>query len=195
MTVVQVDGNFAIVRLELALSEIPDLLRRHAKKFPGAKELEDAGGTLVACGFEAGASHAFVKRVCEWGGGHRFVDRVLENNTDQQIAAALREGYASALDGDVAEGVKRIGGLYYLGQSFGSKQLRFMAPTLSVILDGVLRSRLGYEETAEGYSEFLADCRTLLAHAQRSDQLDAAFRAQLRVCDIETALFSKVQQY
>ncbi len=195
MTIAQIDGKFAIVRLDLAPAEIPDLLQRHAWHFPGTDGLEEAGGALVATAFDAKASRAFVKRVCEWGKGHRLVARVLGNNTEKQIASALREGYADALDGRVAEGVERISGLNYLGQSFASKQLRFIAPTLAVILDSVLRTRLGYEETASGYSEFLADCRALLGHAQKSDQLETGFRAKLRICDIETALFARIQGY
>ncbi len=195
MTIAQIDGKFAIVRLDLTPAEIPDLLQRHAAHFPGASGLEEAGRALVASGFDAEASRAFIRRVCEWGGGHRFVDRVLESNTKKQIASALREGYTNAIDGRVAEGVERIRGLHYLGQSFASKQLRFLAPTLAVILDSVLRARLGYEETVSGYREFLADCRALLGHAQASDQLDAGLRAALRVCDIETVLFAKIQGY
>jgi len=195
MTVVQVNGKLAIVRLELAPAEIPDLLQRHRKHYPKMEGLEDAGRALVEGGFDPAMSRAFVKRVCEWGGGHRIVSRVLERNTDEQIASAMREGYGNALEGRVAEGVERIRGLTYLGQSFASKQLRFLVPHLAVILDSVIRTGLGYKETVVGYNEYLADCRALLEGARESNQLEASFKAKLRVCDIETALFAKIQGY
>jgi hypothetical protein len=60
-------------------------------------------------------------------------------------------------------------------------------------MDSVIRNRLGYTDTAAGYSEFLTDCQTILAGVQQSRQMAAVDAKKLRVCDIEAALFTKLQ--
>lgn len=193
MAVISTDGTLAIVQFTLRPGEIPDLLRRHAKKNPGTPAVEKLGERLIQGRFAPADAALFVTRVCQWGGGDRFVGRVLRNNTPTQIARALRLGLASALQGRVSEGVERIRELRWLGQSFASKQLRFLTPTHAVILDSVLRGALGYAEDVDGYGAFLADCQAILDHARTSDQLDARARATLRVCDVEAAIFTKIQ--
>jgi len=185
----------SFVRLELTLGEVKGLLERHAKNYPGSAALEAAGRSLVKGNFDPQASAAFVRRVCEWGRGHRIIGRVLRDNSAGEISGALRCGHELALAGRIAEGVARISGLERLGQSFASKQLRFLAPHRAVILDAVIRSNLGYPETQDGYDEFLGDCQTLLVHAQATEALDVGYRESLRVCDIEAAVFAKIQGY
>ncbi len=148
---------------------------------------------LIDNGFDAKKSLEFVENVCEWGGGNRLISNIRSSNDPEQIASVLYEGYTKAEKGNVAEGVEWIRCLKGLGQSFASKQLRFLVPHLAIILDSVIREELGYEETVCGYSEFLADCQTLLRHAKKSEELDAEFKQGLRVCDIEAALYTKIQ--
>ena len=100
----------------------------------------------------------------------------------------MRTGYEKACNGCVAEGIEWIRELKGLGQSFASKQLRFLMPDRAVILDSVIRKRLGYNETLPGYSKFLADCLTLRDQAHKSEEVRG-----LRVCDIEAALYTKIQ--
>lgn len=187
------DGALALVRLEIRPDEIPDLLARHRSDNSGTRQVEELGRKLVQGGFAPASSARFVKSVCEWGGGHRLVKRALEENAPVQIARVLKRGLASALKGCVADGVEQIQALQGLGQSFASKQLRFLAPDRAVILDSFLRTELGYPENSKGYQAFLADCEAILAHARTSTQLTAQFRNRLRVCDVEAALFAKIR--
>jgi hypothetical protein len=192
MPVRELQGRVCVVRLELSPAEIPDLLVRHANNYPGARELEEAGIALANANFEPSASAAFVQQVCEWGRGHRLMGRVQDNNTPAEVSVALKEAVSFAQAGDVAHGVECIRKLQNLGQSFASKQLRFLEPSRAVILDSVIRAGLGYGETATGYAEFLSDCLTILRHANRLEPVQAA---TLRVCDIEAAIFAKLQGY
>lgn len=187
------DGQVCFVRLDLSLSEIPSLLDRHARYYPGAQGLEERGFKLVNSGFEPGASVEFALSVCKWGRGDRHMGRIRANNTAERIASALKEGCLLARSGSVAEGVERICDLRNLGQSFASKQLRFLEPSRAVILDSVIRTRLGYQETPAGYAEFLEDCRSILVLVQKSNQVERG--ARFRVCDIEAAVFAKLQGY
>ncbi|WP_370146036.1 8-oxoguanine DNA glycosylase OGG fold protein [Bradyrhizobium elkanii] len=195
MPIREVGGRICIVRLELHPDEIPDLLVRHADNYPGAHELESAGLALIETGFQPEASADFVQRVCRWGGGDRQMGRVRDNNSPDEVSLALSEGVALARGGEVAKGVDRIRRLRNLGQSFASKQIRFLEPTRAVILDSVIRSGLGYAETATGYAEFLSDCQMILISARGSGQLGKTQAAGLRVCDIEAAIFAKLQGY
>jgi hypothetical protein len=62
----------------------------------------------------------------------------------------------------VADAMRRVIDLRDLGISFGSKHLKFLDPARAVVLDTVISGRLGYPLTIDGYTEFLADCHTLL---------------------------------
>jgi hypothetical protein len=194
MPIMVIDEKLAFVRLEISLAEIPCLLVRHAERYPGSEKLEMRGFGLVAGDFEEEDAAAFVKQVCEWGGGDRFVGRVLEKNTKKQIADGLRDGFQQAQRGEVGAGVRRICQLKHLGQSFASKQLRFLAPTHAVILDEVIRSNLGYQETVPGYDEFLADCQAILKRAKTQGLLRPTTKP-LRIADIEAAVFAKIQGF
>ena len=194
MPVASIGGVLAFVRLEIRPSEVPGLLRRHSDKYPGANELEVCGANLIRAEFPPGEAAAFVRKVCEWGRGHRLVGRVLRDNAGQRIGDVLREGYVHAQRGFVGDGVEAIRQLRYLGQSFASKQLRFLTPTHAVILDEVIRSALGYAETAVGYTEFLEDCQALL-RLVRATNVEAELGMPLRIADIEAAVFAKIQGY
>jgi hypothetical protein len=194
MPVLETNGVLRFVRLELVASEIPDLLRRHAKNYRGAQDLEALGANLVRADFPDHEVGLYVQAVCRWGRGHRLVNRVVQKNTGQQMASALRESLRLAQKGQVAEGVDVICQLRYLGQSFASKQLRFLAPTMAVILDDVIRTALGYSDTVEGYREFLADCRQILDNA-RVASIKTETGAPLRIADVEAAIFAKIQKY
>lgn len=191
MPIREVQGSLCLVKLELSPAEIPNLRQIHAEKYPGACRLEADGQALIETQFDPRLSKEFVREVCEWGRGQRFMDRI--ESSPEVIAKALSEGVDLVQKGWVAEGVERVRQLSYLGQSFASKQLRFLVPSRVVILDSVIRGRLGYTENVSGYSEFLADCCTVLESVRKSTQLDEAYVAALRVCDIEAAIFAKVQ--
>lgn len=195
MPIVPLNGQLLVVRLSILPTEIPHLLSLHTARYPGAHNLEAAANALVLSKFEPAVSAAFVKSVCEWGGGHRQIGRILSNNSRHDIAAALQEGFALAIAGSVPEGVKRLCGLRNLGQSFASKQIRFLAPSRAVILDSVIRTRLGYAETVKGYADFLGDCQQILESVRTSNQLEERQAASLRICDIEAAIFTKLQGY
>lgn len=194
MPVIVVEGRFCVVRLSLAPTEIPGLLHSHSQAYPGAEDCERIGQSLVESDFESRKAGEFVRAVLKWGGGLRLT-RKLASNSKEEIGAALRDGYALALKGDVCAGVERIRKLNGLGQSFASKMLRFLAPSAAVILDGVIRSDLGYRDTSAGYGQFLDDCNRLHDLVRESDHLDEQVREALRICDIEAAIFAKLQGY
>lgn len=195
MPVRKFEGCLCIVRLEFSPSEIPDLLSRHAKHYPGARLLEAAGRELAQQNFEPSASVDFVQRVHKWGGGQRQMSRVRDKNPPAAVAVALSEAAGLAQRGDVSAGVECIRRLRQVGQSFASKQLRFLEPLRAVILDSVIRTGLGYAETSEGYAEFLGDCQIMLAEVQQSRAIEPSLAEALRVCDIEAAIFAKLQGY
>ena len=72
MAVVSAEGTLAIVRFTIQPGEIPDLLRRHAKKNPGTSAVEKLGERLIRGRFAPADAALFVTRVCQWGGGDRF---------------------------------------------------------------------------------------------------------------------------
>jgi hypothetical protein len=195
MPIVQLNGQCAVIRLQVRPDEVEYLLDRHAMRYPGAKDLETQGSAVIDHRFSPTKVTSFVKDVCSWGRGHRLVSRILSENPSHKVASTLHEAYEATLSSGSGEGVERIKTLRYLGQSFASKMLRFMLPERAVILDEVIRSGLGYAETRDGYEEFLTDCRTMLDIVRNSDVVARDLRSRMRVCDIEAALFSKIQGY
>lgn len=195
MTVIADSGEFAIVRLALTAQEIPGLLVHHANNYPGGSDLELAGSELIASEFEPGRALSFVENVCTWGRGQRLIGRVSSYGAIG-ISNVLKSAVETADAGDIAAAVVHIQTIPYLGQSFASKQLRFLAPTRAVILDSVIRSRLGYLDTAAGYAEFLSDCWTILERVRTSfPAITMEDGSDLRICDIEAAIFAKLQGF
>jgi hypothetical protein len=188
MPVTNINGVICFVRLELMPGEVPGLLRRHAANYPGAVECEQVGAAIIDAGFPTDDVKAFVEAVVRWGGGQRFVGRLLNQNAADEIADALKEASAHLKAGEAADAVSRLQRLRYLGQSFASKIARFLSPTTAVILDEVIRGALGYRESQEGYQEFLTDCQETL-------ELLVVHHPQLRICDVEAAIFAKIQKY
>jgi hypothetical protein len=120
---------------------------------------------------------------------------VRDKNSPTVVAAALSEAVGLAQRGDVSAGVECIRRLDHVGRSFASKQLRFLEPLRAVILDSVIRTGLGYPDKPKGYAEFLDDCQIMLAEVQQSGEIESSLAATLRVCDIEAAIFAKLQGY
>lgn len=195
MPIKQCENTIALVKLEVAPAEIPELLKRSDYDPPRVPYLEGLAENLVRDGFPPVDSQFYVEQVTRWGRGHRLLGRVMSKNTAQEIARALRSGFDGAMAGDPAEGVERICRLNHLAQSFASKQLRFLVPSRVVIMDSVIRERLGYPESVDGYRAFLRDCHEILRLTKLSVQLSTEVRASLRVCDIESAIYAKLQGY
>lgn len=194
MPIVKVGNCYALTKFCLKPADITGLLLRHTIDYRETAALEALGADLVRKNFLPTRSADFVERVCMWGRGHRNVGRVLEHNTPKNIADALREGHALAKRGDVAGGVIRIEQLSRLGISYASKQLRILLPNRAVILDSVIRIRLGYAESESGYRDFLADCSELLVRLKRYPFPGAPGRPVLRVCDVEAAIYQMLQE-
>ncbi|MBY2983656.1 hypothetical protein [Rhizobium leguminosarum] len=191
MPVVQLDGQLSFVRISLAPSEVPKLLERHRSEYPETEDVEQRAKRLIASDFPPSDSREFVARVCKWGGGQRLVSRICKAG-DATIAQSLKSAIDAIESVNVAWAIGELQHLPHLGLSFASKIARFLAPDKCVVLDSVIRTRIGYVESQEGYSEFLQDCFQLLQMLRTSRAPDAAFR-DLRVCDVEAAVFMKVK--
>ena len=188
MLIASINGQICFVRLELSSGEVPGLLQRHAENYPNAGVCEQSGVEIIKADFPPDDAMAFIEAVVRWGGGQRFVGRLLKQNEPAQIALALREANDLLTDGQSAAAVDRLQQLRYLGLSFASKVARFLSPNTAVILDKVIRGALGYRESQEGYQEFLTDCQVVLT-------LLTPNHPQLRICDVEAAIFAKIQGF
>lgn len=188
MAVIRHENRLKIVRLELDPEEIPQLLDRHRQKWEPAERLEAEARGLDAHNFEPKASKSFVLQVIKWGRGHRFAGRFDALNPDQTVGSALSQSAMLADQGRVGEAVEAVRRLARLGQSFASKVVRFLRPEKAVVLDSVIRERLGYPETPDGYEQFLADCQSI-----RAVVVDTV--PGIRICDVEAAIFAKIQGY
>ena len=175
------------------IEKIPYLLECHQKEYPGKKALEKKYEHKPPRKPEDAVE--FVEKVCTWskGRGYHLKNDIPNNNDHKYIKSILSEGYTRARRGNVAEGVEYISNLKYVGQSYASKMLHFLLPDHTVILDEIIRRRCVFSETANGYKKFLKYCHDLLDQAEKSPKLPAGFKNNLRVCDIEAALFMYIQ--
>lgn len=188
----QLDGRLSFVRISLSASEMPELLERHRSEYPGAEVVELCARRLIAAKFPPVHATAFIEGVCEWGGGNRNFSRIRKAG-DATIARSLKSAAEAINADDVVWAIEELQHLPHLGLSFASKVARFLAPDKCVVLDSVIRTRIGYVESQEGYSEFLQDCFQLLEQLRTSQDLDASLRDGLRVCDVEAAVFIKAR--
>ena len=178
------------------IEKIPYLLECHQRWYPGAKKIEKRAKQLIESPKEAEEFVEFFKEVCKWGRISRITSRVIKGNEPERIKSILCKGYELANSDDVkdvAEGVNCISGLYGVRQSSASKMLRFLLPNRAVILDSIIRNKCGYGETVHGYKEFLEHCHCLRKQADNSLKISDDFK-NLRVCDIEAALFMYIQK-
>ncbi|WP_343227780.1 8-oxoguanine DNA glycosylase OGG fold protein [Rhizobium laguerreae] len=164
----------------------------HRSEYPGAEVVEQCAKRLIAANFPPNDATAFIGGVCEWGRGNRNFSRIRDAG-DTTIAQSLRSATEAIDAGDVTRSIEELQRLPHLGLSFASKVARFLAPDKCVVLDSVIRNRIGYVESEEGYSEFLQDCFQLLQTLRTSPDLEAPLRDRLRVCDVEAAVFIKAR--
>lgn len=188
MPVVVNNDQVCLVKLQLDPDEVNRLLARHHTLYPGADECETLGVNAALTGFADDNAVQFVETVVRWGRGHRFLGRLLGQNPHHEISQALLDAHALLLDFQTSAAVTRLQRLRYLGQSFASKIARFLMPDRAVILDDVIRGALGYRESQDGYQEFLDDCQSIHNHL-------VATMPNLRICDVEAAIFAKIQGY
>ncbi|MGO7870694.1 hypothetical protein AB9E15_15700 [Rhizobium leguminosarum] len=193
MPVLQFDGVFSFVRISLAPAEVAKLLVQHRSRYPKTKELEQSARHLIAANFPSSASADFITEVCKWGRGERHISRIHAAG-EIRIAYSLKSAMEAIETDHVTQALEKLQGLPQLGLSFASKVARFLAPHKCVVLDSVIRSRVGYVESNEGYAEFLNDCSQLLTMLRTSPDLEASLRDGLRVCDVEAAVFMKAKK-
>src|ERR1700759_1133295 len=104
MPIREAERLLCFVRLEISPDEIPDLIARHARNYPGAAGLERKGRELIVGGFEPNEAVAFVQAGGRWGGGDRQMGRVRANNMPAEVATALREAVLLSQAGHPAQG-------------------------------------------------------------------------------------------
>ncbi|NLS07655.1 hypothetical protein HGP14_30820 [Rhizobium sp. P32RR-XVIII] len=192
MPVMEIQGRLSFVRISLAPSEVPQLLERHRSEYPGADVVEQCARRLIAANFPPADATAFIEGVCVWGGGNRNLSRIRDAG-DATIAQALKSATDAIESGHGTQAIDELRELPHLGLSFASKVARFLAPDKCVILDSVIRSRIGYVASSEGYAEFLQDCSQLLDMLRTSESLEDALRDSLRISDVEAAVFMKAR--
>ncbi|MBB5577678.1 hypothetical protein [Rhizobium paranaense] len=193
MPVVRLDGQLSFIRMSLAPCEVPKLLERHRDRYKGSDKVEQRATKLIAGNFPAADSLAFIEAVCKLGRGQRNFSRI-EVAGGARIAQSLASATKAIEGGDVTLAIGELSRLPHLGFSFASKVARFLAPDKCVVLDSVIRSRIGYLDSNVGYTRFLQDCFQLLQLLQQSSDLESTLRDSLRVCDVEAAVFMKAKE-
>jgi len=160
---VQVFNGSAYFGIPMPLVDFPQLLTDFLKENPDTSEIEILAAQLVQSNFPAQSMNDFVTRVCEWGGtpGTRILSRILKQNSDTEIADALRNASSSLAQRQFVDALTHVDKLRFLDVSFASKHLRFLRPDICPVLDSVLHDALPYTLDASGYSDFAYDCAWL----------------------------------
>lgn len=193
MPILQLDETLVIYRLSLLPAEVPSLLERHRARYPGGADIEQVGKKLKADDFPENASANFVERVHNWSRMRRNAKRVQKAGSCE-IASKLRAASQHIDEGDEPKAIQTLCQIPHLGITYASKIARFLDPEKCVILDSIVRERLGYPHDIGGYAAFLQDCRDALEVLKASPLLDSRCRASLRVCDVEAAFFMKAKE-
>jgi hypothetical protein len=169
---VQIFNGSAHFAIPMPLADFPQLLTDFLNENPDTSAIEILAAQLVQSNFPAQSMNDFVTRVCEWGGtqGTRILSRILKQNSDTEIADALRNASSSLAQGQFVDALTHVDKLRFLDVSFASKHLRFLRPDICPVLDSVLHDALPYTLDASGYSDFAHDC-ALLANQLVANQI------------------------
>jgi len=191
--VIENNRKLLIVRLDLNFGEVSGLLARHRTEYPTSAFIEQEARQLKAADFPAEKSLSFIENVFSWSKNSRNLSRVQETS-GAEVTNFLREASQEIEHGEEPKAIETLCKIPYLGVSYASKIARFLDPEKCVVLDSIIRERLGYPNDINGYAAFLKDCREMLEMLKASSLLDSEFRAKLRVCDVEAALFMKAKE-
>ncbi len=177
----------------LSTNRFSHFLGRHLMLDPTTPSIEQFGARLVADDFPLNRMEIFVRIVCKWGNDNRIAFRVLQQNSINEIRRTMKQAYSSLENNDPHTAIERIRELPGRGISFGSKHLKFLDPSRSVVLDSIIRSQLGYRDTANGYVAFLHDCLSIRDFLNSLGVAATERRKKWRVSDVEMAIFMKVR--
>jgi hypothetical protein len=193
---VQIFHGSAYFAIPMPLADFPRLLTDFLNANPDTPRIETLAAQLVQSNFPPQSMNNLVTRVCEWGGtqGTRILGRILNQNSDVEIANALRNASSSLTQGQLVDALTHVDKLRFLDVSFASKHLRFLRPDICPVLDSILHDALPYTLDANGYSDFAHDCAWLaneLAVNQIANPRQRAGGAWF-VADVEGAIYTLV---
>jgi len=114
---------------------------------------------------------------------------VLNRNDASKVANSLRQAHHKTQNGNLKAALEIMLTLNGLGVSFASKHLKFLDPERHVVLDSIIRKRLGYPDTSEGYYEFVSDCKDVLSLVQGKGILRCDGKP-FRIADVEMAIYN-----
>jgi hypothetical protein len=189
----------AVFGTSIPLSDFAPLLAAHRAKYQSTLDIEKMGVELQLANFPAKAVQDFVTAVCTWGGYAGISGRILNRNSLETIANALR-GAVNQLNADnpnVAGALTCINALNSLGTpSFASKHLRFLRPDICPVFDSLLQEALPYSFDSTGYAQFSKDCLSLAKTLTQQKNSAAQDRAMgvWYAADVESAIFAYVTE-
>lgn len=188
------DATSATFGTRLPFVKANELLARHLVANPSTLQTEAAAAALALEDFPPRKVALFVKAVCAWGGYAGVAGRVLNNNTAQEVATALRDSWniLNAPPVDPGKALMRLNSLHGLGTpSFASKHLRFLKPEVCPVFDSVLQEALPYPFSSAGYTAFSQDCQDLATDLNASGIGGLTHRTNGRwyAADVEAALY------
>ena len=185
---ISINGDeYQIVRLSFPGAQLARYLDRGLKD-EGIFARERDGVELVQSNFSPELTDRFVREVCKWGGYAGVAGKVLRANRIEDVVSTMRVSYAATQEGDLERAISAITSLRGLAVSFGSKHLKFLDPNNHVVLDRIIRERLGDPRTIGGYCEFNADCASL-RDAVNGEGYRRSDGRPFRIADVEMAVF------
>jgi hypothetical protein len=192
---IKITGDGECIK-NMLLIDFSECLNRHLKSDPLTRFVESLAADFVANNFPLEKTHFIVRIICAWGGLRGANPKhIYEQNSSDNFARlnqAIRNAREASLDGNYKAGIEFLRGFKGIRISFRSKILKFICPDHAVVLDSIIRDRLGYPESQAGYEIFVNDCITIRNFLNASGSLRDR-GAPWRVSDVEMAIFMKVK--
>lgn len=172
------------------------LLRNH-HAFLATRQVEDLAVATRNGGFSVADTTTFVKAVCSWGNYPGIAGKAVSVSRAASTARTLATADGQLAAGRVATALATVQTIYGLRRmSFASKHLRMLVPDKAVVLDSIIRDRLGYPHTPAGYQLLLDDCALIRDDLNASGTPNPVeLNGPWRLCDVEMALFSIVRGF
>jgi hypothetical protein len=182
---------------QICLSAFPELFAKHWDSDESTRSVEIYGQEFVSHKMPRDRLLGFMRMVFGWGGSRNIGNNFMRSNAGK--LDCIRHQFLKSLQhleaGQDKEAIKSLTALTGLGVSYASKHLKFLSPDKAVVLDSLIERGLGYKQSANGYVEFVNQCRQWAKllnnnkiHCKRTTE------GEWRVSDVEMAVFIHVRE-
>lgn len=182
---------------QICLTKFPELFDSHWNGDPSTRSVEIYAKEFVKTDMPHDRLFGFMRMVFGWGGSPYVGNKFMKHNAKklQDVHSAVLASHKYLNEKNDKAAIESLTALKGLDVSYASKHLKFLDPENAVVLDSIIVRELGYENSEDGYVEFVGKCREWkeLLNEKRI-ACGRSREGTWRVSDVEMAVFKHVEK-